>query len=141
MALRRAASASTALLRGVALLPSAAPALFARRRSPVSLTSAPRGASPLYCAGDSDVNAGVAGLRLHTTALRPLTTPTRPTPQRACLHTAALCRSIFIQVEQTPNPDSIKFVPEGHTVLPEEFGTGLVRGGAGARGHGAAGMT
>ena len=34
-------------------------------------------------------------------------------------------RSIFIQVEKTPNPDAMKFMPEGQTVLPEEHGNGL----------------
>lgn len=65
--------------------------------------------------------------------------PRAPYPAR--VHLAALCRSIFIQVEQTPNPDSIKFVPEGKIVLPEEFGAGLVRGGRWGRGRGMTGMT
>jgi NFU1 iron-sulfur cluster scaffold homolog, mitochondrial len=34
-------------------------------------------------------------------------------------------RSLFIKVETTPNPDSIKFIPEGKQVLPEELGNGL----------------
>ena len=36
-------------------------------------------------------------------------------------------RTIFIKVEETPNPDSMKFVPEDTEVLPEEFGGGQVR--------------
>jgi hypothetical protein len=42
-------------------------------------------------------------------------------------------RSLFIAVETTPNPDSMKFVPEGKIVLPEEFGNGLVSDQAMAR--------
>lgn len=34
-------------------------------------------------------------------------------------------RSLFVRMDSTPNPDSMKFVPEGETVLPEEFGTGI----------------
>ena len=34
-------------------------------------------------------------------------------------------RSLFIKVETTPNPDSIKFIPEGKRVLPEELGNGV----------------
>ena len=37
-------------------------------------------------------------------------------------------RTIFIQVEDTPNPDSMKFLPENTIVLAEEFGTGQVCG-------------
>lgn len=33
---------------------------------------------------------------------------------------------MFIQTESTPNPDSLKFLP-GQEVLPEAFGTGVVR--------------
>lgn len=33
-------------------------------------------------------------------------------------------RTLFIQMQTTPNPDSVKFVPEGKEVLPAEFGTG-----------------
>lgn len=35
-----------------------------------------------------------------------------------------LCRTIFIDTESTPNPNSMKFLP-GKEVLPEEYGTGL----------------
>ena len=34
-------------------------------------------------------------------------------------------RSLFIKVETTPNPDSIKFIPEGKRGLPEELGNGV----------------
>jgi Fe-S cluster biogenesis protein NfuA len=33
-------------------------------------------------------------------------------------------RTVFIQTENTPNPESIKFVPSGRTVLESEDGTG-----------------
>ena len=33
-------------------------------------------------------------------------------------------RTIFIQTENTPNPESIKFVPSGRIVLENEDGTG-----------------
>jgi hypothetical protein len=39
---------------------------------------------------------------------------------------AAGTRSLFIKVESTPNPDSMKFLPEDKEVLPEKFGTGMV---------------
>ncbi len=49
----------------------------------------------------------------------------------AVRHTArrmpALCRGLMVKMEPTPNPDSMKFIPEGHVVLPEHFGAGLVR--------------
>jgi hypothetical protein len=35
-------------------------------------------------------------------------------------------RNLFIRVESTPNPDSMKFVPESKEVLPEKFGNGIV---------------
>lgn len=39
---------------------------------------------------------------------------------------ATFSRSLFIKVETTPNPDSMKFVPDGNrVVLPEKFGTGV----------------
>lgn len=41
----------------------------------------------------------------------------------------AVSRSIFIKVESTPNPDSMKFLPENFVVLPEKFGNGVVRQG------------
>jgi hypothetical protein len=34
-------------------------------------------------------------------------------------------RSIFINTESTPNPNSLKFLPNGEEVLREEFGTGM----------------
>lgn len=36
-------------------------------------------------------------------------------------------RSLFVKIDTTPNPDSLKFVPEGREVLPEKFGNGVVR--------------
>jgi hypothetical protein len=33
-------------------------------------------------------------------------------------------RSLFVKVDTTPNPDSMKFAPEGRVVLPETMGTG-----------------
>lgn len=35
-------------------------------------------------------------------------------------------RGFRVNMEPTPNPDSMKFVPEGKIVLPEELGTGKV---------------
>lgn len=35
-------------------------------------------------------------------------------------------RSMFIQTEATPNPESLKYLP-GQTVLEEKYGTGMVR--------------
>lgn len=37
-------------------------------------------------------------------------------------------RSMFIQTEATPNPESLKYLP-GQTVLDEKYGTGMVRAG------------
>jgi hypothetical protein len=34
-------------------------------------------------------------------------------------------RTVFIQTENTPNPESIKFVPSGRLVLDNEDGTGF----------------
>jgi len=36
-------------------------------------------------------------------------------------------RTMFIQTESTPNPNGIKFLPTGKRVLPEEFGSSMVR--------------
>lgn len=41
------------------------------------------------------------------------------------LRTRTMYRSLFIKVEATPNPDSIKFVPDNRVVLPERFGGGV----------------
>jgi Fe-S cluster biogenesis protein NfuA len=37
----------------------------------------------------------------------------------------ASARSLFIKIESTPNPDSLKFRPEEREVLPASMGTGL----------------
>lgn len=37
----------------------------------------------------------------------------------------SLVRSYFIKTETTPNPESMKFLPDT-TVLPAEYGTGMV---------------
>jgi hypothetical protein len=34
-------------------------------------------------------------------------------------------RSLFIKIEPTPNPDSLKFLPEAREVLPAALGTGV----------------
>jgi hypothetical protein len=34
-------------------------------------------------------------------------------------------RTLFIQVESTPNPDSLKFLPAQRIILDEKFGSGL----------------
>ena len=34
-------------------------------------------------------------------------------------------RNLFIGTESTPNPHSMKFLPQGKEVLPEKFGTGM----------------
>ena len=34
-------------------------------------------------------------------------------------------RTMFIGTETTPNPNSMKFLPQGKEVLPEEYGTGM----------------
>ena len=36
-----------------------------------------------------------------------------------------LSRSLFIKISPTPNPDSMKFLPENREVLPPSLGTGL----------------
>lgn len=38
---------------------------------------------------------------------------------------APLSRSLFIKMQPTPNPDSMKFLPENREVLPAALGTGL----------------
>lgn len=40
---------------------------------------------------------------------------------RAC----APSRSLFVKIETTPNPDSLKFLPEDRAVLPEALGSGM----------------
>jgi hypothetical protein len=37
-------------------------------------------------------------------------------------------RGFRVNMEPTPNPDSMKFIPEDQVVLPKELGTGMVRG-------------
>lgn len=41
---------------------------------------------------------------------------------------------MFVQTEETPNPDSLKFMP-GQEVLEARFGTGMVRGAPGRGGR------
>jgi hypothetical protein len=36
-----------------------------------------------------------------------------------------LARGLFVAMENTPNPDSVKFLPEDREVLPEALGSGL----------------
>ena len=36
-----------------------------------------------------------------------------------------LSRSLFVRMQTTPNPDSMKFLPENREVLPASLGTGL----------------
>jgi hypothetical protein len=50
--------------------------------------------------------------------LRPLAPPTLP--PRLLPH-----RSLFIKISPTPNPDSMKFLPENREVLPPSLGGGL----------------
>lgn len=48
---------------------------------------------------------------------------------------ARWARTLMVKMHTTPNPDSVKFVPEGERVLPPEMGTGTnydVKVGAGA---------
>ncbi|KAK4038122.1 hypothetical protein C8A01DRAFT_48242 [Parachaetomium inaequale] len=58
-----------------------------------------------------------ARLASSTTPLRPRLQPTRPQPWSTLLPHAAR-RTIFIQTENTPNADALKFLPN-HRVLPE----------------------
>ena len=36
-------------------------------------------------------------------------------------------RNLFIQTSSTPNPNGLKFQPAGKEVLPEEYGSSMVR--------------
>jgi Fe-S cluster biogenesis protein NfuA len=57
------------------------------------------------------------GATLRTSALRPRLQPTHPQPWRLLVPQTAR-RTIFIQTENTPNADALKFLPN-HRVLPE----------------------
>ncbi|KAL2195782.1 scaffold protein Nfu/NifU N terminal-domain-containing protein [Corynascus similis CBS 632.67] len=52
-----------------------------------------------------------------TSSTRPRLSPSQPQPWRALLPKTAR-RTIFIQTENTPNPDALKFLPN-HRILPE----------------------
>ncbi len=65
-------------------------------------------------------------------AARPPRPPPAPVPGcmlRALLRArpgavAAARRALFIKIEPTPNPDSLKFLPEGRAVFPAALGSG-----------------
>ncbi|KAL7477525.1 hypothetical protein ACHAW6_003332 [Cyclotella cf. meneghiniana] len=52
---------------------------------------------------------------IHPPARRPLTTPPQPPSPRHSIHRQI--RSLFIQTATTPNPESLKFIPNGRLVL------------------------
>jgi len=59
----------------------------------------------------------------------------RGVPPSSLARAGAPARSLFVKIDTTPNPDSLKFVPDGRQVLPEKFGTGVhFEDEAGARG-------
>ncbi|KAK0612882.1 scaffold protein Nfu/NifU N terminal-domain-containing protein [Bombardia bombarda] len=74
-------------------------------------------------------SAATTCLRLHTHLIHHIHTsppPRHPQPWRTLLSgPAANRRTIFIQTENTPNPDALKFLPN-HRVLPEGLSTPFV---------------
>ncbi|AEO61689.1 hypothetical protein MYCTH_2097429 [Thermothelomyces thermophilus ATCC 42464] len=59
-----------------------------------------------------------------SSSLRPRLTPSQPQPWRALLPKTAR-RTIFIQTENTPNPDALKFLPN-HRILPESVSSPFI---------------
>ena len=55
-------------------------------------------------------------------------------PRRMAWASVVTTRDLFVKMEGTPNPDSMKFIPVGAVVLPEALGSGLVRAGVGVLG-------
>ncbi|KAI0907667.1 scaffold protein Nfu/NifU N terminal-domain-containing protein [Ustulina deusta] len=95
------------------------------RPAPGLLSAATRRTRPERC---SRLYEAVAARSAHTSArslgriarLRP-TTPSLLTPSLAPASMSRGTRSIFIQTENTPNPDALKFLPN-HPVIPPELG-------------------
>ncbi len=46
--------------------------------------------------------------------------------ERGLVGARGALRGIMVKMEPTPNPDSMKFIPEGEIVLPESMGSGMV---------------
>ncbi|KAL2130760.1 hypothetical protein VTI74DRAFT_5978 [Chaetomium olivicolor] len=95
-----------------------------------------RGLAPLVPKSTRPVAPSTTCLRVlsrqaHTSAgrLSPRATPLRPrlqpTPASSPLLPRSTRRTIFIQTENTPNPDALKFLPN-HRVLPEGITTPFV---------------
>ncbi len=59
------------------------------------------------------------------TATTTTTTAATGSPSWLSQQRSQQVRSVFIQTENTPNPESIKFVPSGRVVLENEDGTGF----------------
>jgi hypothetical protein len=79
--------------------------------------------------------------RLHLMAFRVLShrMPTYFPPQHprsfATAGVAGAAKSLFVSMASTPNPDSLKFLPEGREVLAESQGSGVhYSGGSDTRG-------
>lgn len=112
---------STKLLRGLAPLLSKPPAAATRQQSASSLRKAAAAAAAAVAA--STVRHAHTGGSSSTQV--PLSSPSalrRPQlsshPQRVSPFLLETRRTIFIQTENTPNPDALKFLPN-HRVLPE----------------------
>lgn len=105
-------TSSSRLVRPAAALLSATTSTTARRASPQACHALHRAAAS-RAAHTSAHTSALAGTR----STRPSLSARRP----AAVAAPRGARSIFIQTENTPNPDALKFLPN-HRVLPE---TGL----------------
>lgn len=80
----------------------------------------PCGALKALCAAPAQMFSGRFGGAL--SLLRSRLSALAPAPRVGSFLAA---RSLFVSMESTPNPDSVKFVPEDKVVLPESLGSGL----------------
>jgi Fe-S cluster biogenesis protein NfuA len=100
----------------------ASPRLLARRAAaaPPFLSAAPLAAAAAAAAQLSSL-ASLAAPALRRPRPSSSSSSLSPSP---LLRAPRGARALFVKIESTPNPDSLKFLPEGRVVLAERFGSG-----------------
>jgi len=103
-------------------------ALAVRLASPRLLARRAAAAPPFPAAAAAAAAAQLSSLAsLAAPALRrprPSSSPSSSLSPSPPLRVPRGARALFVKIESTPNPDSLKFLPEGRVVLAERFGSG-----------------